>query len=60
MLAIAGKAGGIASRSNIRSNIEVAKLQVFDRSLEKVSEFIIACKLFIRIRMREEVVEEQI
>jgi len=46
--------------SNIGSNIEVAKLQTFDRVVGKVSGFIIVYKLFIRIKMRKVVVEKQI
>jgi len=38
----------------------VAKLQVFDGISGKISGFIIACKLFLRMRMREVTVEEQI
>ena len=43
-----------------RSNIKVTKLQVFDRTISKISGFVLACKLFIRIRLRETLVEEQI
>jgi len=38
----------------------VAKLQVFDRVSGKILGFIIACKLFLRMRMREVAAEEQI
>jgi len=39
---------------------EVAKLQTFDGILSKVSGFLSACKLYIRMRLRELSVEEQI
>ena len=47
-------------RPNIRSNIEVAKPQVFDGSVGKVSGFLIAYKLFIKIKMRRDIVKNQI
>ena len=39
---------------------KVAKPQIFDGILSKVSEFISACRLYIRMRMRETAVKEQI
>jgi len=40
--------------------MEVAKPQIFDKVINKVLGFLIVYKLFIRMRMREAVVEEQI
>ena len=42
-----------------RGGIEVAKPQIFDGMLLKVAEFIIAYKLYIRMRMREELCQVQ-
>jgi len=39
---------------------EVAKSYTFDRTLSKVSGILSACKLYIRMRLRESTVEEQI
>ena len=39
--------------------VEVAKPQIFDGTPAKVRRFISACKLYIRMRMREELVEGQ-
>jgi len=53
VLLVVEEARGVVSRPNTRSSTEVAKLQVFDRRLEKILEFIIACRLFIRMRIRK-------
>ena len=54
---LAGRAGEVGG--GIVVNIEVAKPQVFDRTSLKVSEFVLACKLYLRMKMREITVKEQ-
>jgi len=39
---------------------EMAKPQIFNSMSSKIVGFIMACKLYIRIKLREELVEEQI
>jgi len=51
-------AQGAAVVSGIGISTEVAEPQLFDRIVEKVLEFVVACKLFIRIKMKGEVVEK--
>ena len=55
--------GGVAERGVGRDALaatEVAKLQTFDGTPSKVSRFIEACKLYVRIKLRESTVKEQI
>ena len=47
-------------RFNTRSNVKVAKLQMFNRKVGKVLGFLTAYRYFIRMRMRNQSVEEQI
>ena len=51
---------GAIEGPNIRSNVEIVKPLVFNRKAEKIKGFIIACKLYLRMRMRGVLVEEQI
>jgi len=55
--------GGTAERrvgGGVLAATEVAKPQTFDGVLSKVSRFVGACKLYIKMRLRESSVEEQI
>jgi len=61
LLAGGAERGETAPREVGRSGgTEVAKSQIFDRMTARVAGFITACKLYIRMRMREEPVEGQI
>ena len=48
----------VVATSRTGVSTKVAKLQLFDRIVEKVLEFVIAYKLFIRMKMRGEAVEK--
>jgi len=45
---------------NIGFNIEVVMPLVFNGETEKVGGFVMVCKLYLRMRMRGTMVEEQI
>ena len=45
---------------NMGSHMEVAKPLVFNGEAGRVEEFIMACKLYLRMKMRQVIVEEQV
>ena len=48
----------VIEEPNTRSNIEVAKLPVFSREVEKIEGFIIAYRLYLKIKIRSMTMEE--
>ena len=52
--------GGAATGSNAGSSMEVAKPAIFNREAGKVGGFIMACRLYLRMKMRGTSVEEQV
>ena len=54
------RGGEGAAREAVRGGAEVVKPQIFDGMAARVAGFIMACKLYMRMRMREESVETQI
>jgi len=52
--------GGTMEGSNTESNIEMAKPLVFNGEVGRVGGIIMACKLYLRMRMREATMKEQI
>jgi len=60
---LAGEVGGgeaIPREVGRGGGAEVAKPQIFDGMTSKVVGFISACKLYIRIKLRKELVEGQV
>jgi len=55
-----GEGEGAVFRFNTKLNINIAELLTFSRETNKVLGFLTVCKLYIRIRMKNASVEEQI
>ena len=53
-------AGGAAMGSNMGSHMEVAKPAIFNGEAGRIGGFITACRLYIKMRLRGNMVEEQI
>ena len=45
---------------NMGPHMEVAKLAIFNGEVGKVGGFVITCRLYLRMKMREVTVEEQV
>jgi len=65
LLTAGGEAGaGTAERVTIESNIgfhmEVAKPAIFNGEAGKIGEFVIVCRLYLRMKIKEATVEEQV
>ena len=62
LLAQAGGAEGErgTTGSNMGSHMEVAKPAIFNREAGRVGGFITACRLYIKMKLRGNTVEEQV
>jgi len=49
-----------ATGFNMEPQMEVAKPSIFNREAGRVGGFVIACRLYLRMKMREAIVEEQV
>jgi len=55
-----GEEKKVALRSRIEYQAEVAKLLLFNREAEQVVDFVTVCKFYIRMRMRDMKIKEQV
>jgi len=61
LVAVEGGAGQErAGGSGLGSHIEMAKPAIFNREAEKVGGFVTACRSYLKMKMREGTVEEQV
>ena len=60
LAAVGGGGGGAATGSNTESHLEIAKPAIFNGEAGKVGEFISACKIYIKNKMRGNTVEGQV
>ena len=60
LAAVGGGTGEAAAGTNVGSYMEVAKPVIFNGEAGRVGGFISACKLYIKMRLRGNTVEEQI
>ena len=62
LLAVTGRAGGERGTvgTNMGSQLEVAKPAIFSGEAGRVGGFITACRLYIKMRLRGNTVEEQV
>jgi len=58
IMALTVQVGGSMGRA--AADMEVARLLTFNGTLSKVSGFVTACKLYIKMKMKKVAVEEQI
>ena len=51
---------GKGFQPNTESNVEITKPQIFDRTTNKILVFLTACKLYIKMKMRNTTVKKQV